>query len=310
MTPRPPRRPVQHHSHPPSRRRRLLTWGGGSLGAALTAVVVAAATGGFGLLTKKVTEPSQPLQVTATTDRISLSVAFPNLYTMSEQMQRDTVGPKAPDMRRRWLSAGASHFDEAGISIAIRLLNRGQRKVRIIGLDVVDITRRPPLDGTLVHLPGQGGADVFRIAFNLDEPRPVPREVDEKGNVQGPFFTRRELELGKSDRDTIWVPVAVSRYSVKFKLRLSYFLGDQNQPQHIILDDEGLPFALTAVNCPRGVRTYRRIYTSLTPDWGNFRDRLYQVPDPAEYWTTRKGHLDNCPLDFATKIKQIAQFSG
>ncbi|GAA0577383.1 hypothetical protein GCM10009546_44810 [Actinomadura livida] len=225
-------------------------------------------------------------------------------------MQIAVSGPKVEDLRKQWLTAGASHFDEAGLNIAVRLLNRGQRRVRIIGLEVVELVQKPPLNGTLLHLPGQGGADVFRIAFNLDEARPIPREVDGKGNVQGPFFQHQELELNKDDRDTIWVPVAVSRYSVKFRLRLSYFVGDDAKPQTMTLDDAGRPFALTAVNCPRGVRTYRRIYTSLTPDWGNFQGRLSQVPNPAEYWTPVRDNLDRCPLDFASKIKQIAQLTG
>ncbi|MFP3962997.1 hypothetical protein SMC26_11815 [Actinomadura fulvescens] len=276
----------------------------------VTAVLVAVAMGGFGKLSKKVAEPSMPLKVTATTDRISLSVVFPGLHTISEQMQIDTGGSKVEGLRRQWLAAGASHFDEAGLSIGVRLLNRGERRVRVIGLEVVDLGRKPPLDGTLLHLPGQGGADVFRIAFNLDEARPVPREVDKQGKVQGPFFRQQELELSKGDRDTIWVPVAVSRYSVKFRLKLSYLVGDAVRPQHVTLDDGGLPFALTAVNCPRGLRTYRRIYTSLTPRWDNLQSRLKEVPNPAKYWAPVQASLGPCPQDFASKIKQIAQVTG
>ncbi|MGI5163977.1 hypothetical protein ACQEU3_06430 [Spirillospora sp. CA-253888] len=287
-----------------------MMWGLTTLAGALTAIIVTAVTNGFGALTEKVAEPADPLQVTATTDRTSLSVVFPGLYTMSEQMQIDTAGPKAESFRRQWLAAGAAHFDEAGLSIGIRLLNRGEGKVRVVGLEVVDLVRRPPLNGTLLHLPGQGGADVFRIAFNLDEPRPIPREVDKQGKIQGPFFRQQEIELGKGDRDTIWVPVAVSRYSVKFRLKLSYLAGDSTTTRHIELGDGGRPFALTAVNCPRGVRTYQRIYTSLEPDWGNFQGRLTQVPSPAKYWAPVKANLGPCPLDFATKIKQIAQLSG
>jgi hypothetical protein len=154
---------------------------------------------------------------------------------------------------------------------------------------------------------GQGGADVFRIAFNLDEARPVPREVDEQGNVGGSFFLRRELELSKGDRDTIWVPVSVSKYSVRFRLRLSYLVGEDRNPQQVMLDDGGRPFAITAINCVNGRRVYQRIYSSQSPDLGSVQGRMRQVPNPQKYWTPSPSP---CSHDFASTIKSLMQLAG
>lgn len=316
MPPRRPHRIPRPHTGPPSRRGRFFAWVTAALATALAAIVVAALNGAIGKVTQKVTEPSSPLQVDAAVDRTSLSVVFPGIYAMPSEMQIDagtggaTQGvSKFEDFRRHWLAAGASHFDEAGLGITIRMLNRGQRRARVIGLEVVDLVRKPPLDGTLLHLPGQGGVDVFRIAFDLDETTPVPHGIDKQGQVLGSFFHRQELELSRGDRDTIWVPVLVSKYSTRFRLRLSYLAGDSRTPQHVTLDENGRPFALTAPNCVNGLHSYRRIYSSQSPDLRSLQGRMTQVPSPAKYWAPALETLDPCPQSFAVKIKQLMQFA-
>lgn len=317
MVSRQPRRPVRPHNAPPSRRTKLLRWITAILATAIAAVVVTAVTGVFNNVSQKVTEPSMPLQVVADIDRVSLSVVFPGLYTMPKEMQINIGAganaqgvPKFEAFRRQWLTAGAYNYDEMGLGITIRMLNRGQRRVRVIGLDIVDLVRKPPIEGTLLHMPGQGGNDVFQIAFNLDEPRPIPHAVDEQGRALGSFFHRQELDLSKGDRDTIWVPVLVSRYSAHFRLRVSYLLGESNTPQHVTLDDEGKAFALSAPHCVKGLRTYQRIYSTQSPDLLSNQDRMSEVPDPMKYWEPALDSLDPCVHGFAAKLKQVAMFAG
>ncbi|MYS19904.1 hypothetical protein GTW78_06525 [Streptomyces sp. SID4948] len=156
--------------------------------------------------------------------------------------------------------------------MTVRLTLTGNRNQRIDILDIQpDIVRKtPPLSGTYVCAPPQGGPSTMNMMFDMDRPRPIARDVGFGSNDEAipgkPFFGQRTITLGDTEQQVVLARAFTAHHYVAFRLAVTYMLGATEK--HTVIDDHGSPFQVTAINLGPGGKgtSYRRVF-SLQDDY-------------------------------------------
>ncbi len=129
------------------------------------------------------------------------------------------------------------------LATVLRLVIRGSSDapVTLHSLDVEIVSRRPPLEGTLLTYDGQGAGQAVRyFEIKLDEPTPTVTYVADEGEEATHFpyrVSRTELEVFDI------YAVSVQEH-VQWRLRLAY--TDDEGEGTVVIDDDGKPFETTA----------------------------------------------------------------
>lgn len=146
------------------------------------------------------------------------------------------------------------------MTLALGLEGRRQQTVRIVDIRPEIRARSRPLTGALLLSYDAGGSDVERIAFDLDDNRPVAHAIsDETGEVdRRPYFADRTITLAEGEVVTATLDFSVRDAYVEFDILIEVVYG--NQREQIIVTDKGRSFSLTA--CAEELNDYAVAYVS------------------------------------------------
>ncbi|MGV9613188.1 hypothetical protein [Nocardia xishanensis] len=133
------------------------------------------------------------------------------------------------------------------VDLEIVLTGQRDHEIRILNIAPIITRRGEPLGGTAFILGGQGQAPTIPMAMNFDELNPVPREVIGPRSPElkfgEPYFDRQKITLKNDEREVIFMPLRITRYSVEFTLKIDYAIGAEEKS--LTLDNGGAPFVLT-----------------------------------------------------------------
>lgn len=156
------------------------------------------------------------------------------------------------DVHRELMARGAASLDNQ--LVTIKLEGRRNQKIFIDDIRPVEVKRGKPYSGTLVSFPDQSGGSTEKMILDFDDALPVARVSEDRIEGSpvrpgGQFFRNRTLTLTDGAEEVIVIRSITSKWSVTFRLRIDYRIGGQRR--HLIRDNGGLPFALSARNCTR-----------------------------------------------------------
>ncbi|GGQ13212.1 hypothetical protein BKA00_006424 [Actinomadura coerulea] len=199
-------------------------------------------------------------------------------------LPRDTV--LSPELRH-FLTKGIPNSDYGGSShelndelnakgavpgertLALYLQGRRRQGIRVTNIIPVEIRRGPVFDGALAVLPPQGPERSMRMQIDFDEVMPRARTITDstsgKPNKPGDyFFPRNTIPLPDGKQNPpIEINTVISKGSVSFKIRVEFLVGVK--PRHLIIDNRGQPFRLTAYACTSANRASYRYAVRMGP---------------------------------------------
>ena len=136
-----------------------------------------------------------------------------------------------------------------GITALIHAEGNRNGLVRIVDIQVIKACVAP-LRGTIFFFPPQGEISTLGIGFDLDDRRPVAREVPSVGAAYGiekfgpSYFANYEYDLTLGEPITLAITAETTRYFCKFRFDLDLLVNDK--PATEIIDDGGKPFVASA----------------------------------------------------------------
>ncbi|WP_280716601.1 hypothetical protein [Kitasatospora sp. MAP5-34] len=133
----------------------------------------------------------------------------------------------------------------------VTLRGRATQQVRITDIvpELEGGSCSSPLSGSLVHAPGQGGADVIPLDVTIDAPVPrltVYAEGDSKG--QEPYFTgakARNITLDRNESEAFLIRAQANLGYCRWRYRIHYQV-DGTTAELVLNRPDGKPFELTA----------------------------------------------------------------
>jgi hypothetical protein len=138
----------------------------------------------------------------------------------------------APDDFQKWVRARGGV--DVGISY-IKLVVTSQQFSKILITDMhAEVEKRDkPLKGTLFYAPPQGGTTNSVIGFNLDETKPIAREIrPEKdfrvaGYLGAPYFRERSVTLVSGEQHIFNIVALTKKYHCSWYIKLSMYVNDE-----------------------------------------------------------------------------------
>jgi hypothetical protein len=194
-------------------------------------------------------------------------------------------------IRTDLMAAGAASVDRQYVTI--KLESRRNQPIHVDNIAPVNIKRSKPYRGTLVNLSPQEGGETLKMLFDFDEAEPRARDIakkefeDEAAEPGDLYFRNRTLTLEDGVEDTVVIKSVTREWAVTFGIRIDYRIGDESK--HLTLDNNGRPFALTALNCTeptrrvgsdQGFEEGRVTYEDL---WELGSTRMERAADPADH---------------------------
>jgi hypothetical protein len=185
----------------------------------------------------------------------------------------------------------------AGI-VKIALTDTENLPMTITALRLVNVERRPTMDGATIRLYTQGSGPDLSLGFNLDTANPVPKNVAPHTWAFGdPYFQDNHVDLvpGIPFVASILFKTSASAYS--FDLAVDYVFDGRRGTQQVSSDGppSGQPFRVTADPC------FLARSTSLTPQEID-RARAFKYGAVREMWnnsTSAHEFRAVTPNDFA-----------
>jgi hypothetical protein len=245
--------------------RKPISWFVALVGIAATAVVTSQAPQWFnqvGDSPKRLDEVRVEPEIRTVVAKVFLddegrTMATARGYEPDEELRRA--------LRQQGAAANQDVLDRIGraggvrvgnLSLRITLEGRRNQQIRITGIVPEIIQRSEPLAGTLFDMPGQGGEASLRMLLNLDENRPVVREMAKDSDplnlkYGSPYFDANTISLKDTEQQVVILRVRAERFFVTFRLRVEYQIGGETTGMTI--DDGGKPFAITALHLGSGV---------------------------------------------------------
>lgn len=143
-----------------------------------------------------------------------------------------------------WMeSKGAIVPDDASIQLALR--NKTNQLITIENIEVVKQCRQP-LSGTLFYAPQQGAQGDIYLTFDLDNRFPVAKD----GETGASYFggsAAHTVQLSPGEVSTLLIDATTEQQYCTFHFNLIVDPGDGGSPVSETVDDNGKPFAVTAV---------------------------------------------------------------
>ncbi|GAA1520205.1 hypothetical protein GCM10009677_61820 [Sphaerisporangium rubeum] len=175
--------------------------------------------------------------------------------------------------------------------LTIKLAGPRNQSISIDEIRPVNIKRTKPLTGALVNFPPQDGGEALQMILDFDEAQPQARDKAGKDFEEAKpgdiYFRNRTITLKNGFEDTVIIKSITTRWSVSFELRIDYRIS--GKPKHLILTNNGRPFALTALNCTRP--------TKLIPDgWIDGRISYQDIWELGNTTMTRASNPANHPV--------------
>ncbi|WP_155341182.1 hypothetical protein [Acrocarpospora corrugata] len=161
-------------------------------------------------------------------------------------------GVSLHDIHADFLATGAASLDQQFISI--KLEGRRNQKIFIDNIRPVDVLRTAPWAGTLVNVRDQSGGETKQMVIDFDDVDPITRmpgadDLEDDAPPGGPYFQHKTLTLTDGTEDTVIIKAITAQWGVTFRIRIDYRVG--GKAEHRIVDNNGRPFALTAMNCTK-----------------------------------------------------------
>ncbi|MEV0348350.1 hypothetical protein AB0H88_21465 [Nonomuraea sp. NPDC050680] len=158
-------------------------------------------------------------------------------------------------------AVGAASVDKQYVSI--KLEGGRNRSISVDDIRPINIKRTAPLAGAFVNFPPQDGGEALQMIFNFDEAQPRARDKAgkdfEEARPGGLYFHNRSITLREGHEDSVVIKAITTRWSATFNIRIDYHvIGEAMESKHLILSNNGKPFALTALHCTQS--------TKLVPD--------------------------------------------
>lgn len=124
------------------------------------------------------------------------------------------------------------------------------------------------------------------MIVDFDETDPIARKPlkgeFEKAKPGGPYFHHKKITLKDGEEDVIVIKSITSKWAVTFKIRIDYHIG--GEAKHLIVDNNGRPFALTALNCTKPTKLTKEGFingqVSYQDIWELNSPSLTQAPHP------------------------------
>ncbi|WNV85610.1 hypothetical protein [Umezawaea sp. Da 62-37] len=142
-----------------------------------------------------------------------------------------------------WLDRqGAVPLDVAKWEITLE----GRRTAEVVVTDMrpkLVSPCEPPLDGSLIETPNQGGGDKFRFGVAVDRPNPVMTTIG-GGVAPFPYFEQKTIKLPKGEKNVVTVEATTSGGYCRWTIEVDY-LADGKRGQMSITAPDGKPFAVT-----------------------------------------------------------------
>jgi hypothetical protein len=169
-------------------------------------------------------------------DNWSLDYQDPNGYSLDRLIS---------DLR----AAGGANPNE--LLLALTLEGRRNQPIHVDDIRPVDVRRTEPYSATFLNIPPQGPGETVKVMFDFDEVEPRARAAVDDGSggyrPGGLFFQEQTLTVEDAKQDTIFIKSTATRWAVTFAIRVDYRIGDERN--HLLIDNDGHPFALTPMNC-------------------------------------------------------------
>jgi hypothetical protein len=166
------------------------------------------------------------------------------------------------------------------LTLQIILEGRRNQQIRITSIAPEIEEKSEPLTGTLFNIPIQAGDASLRMLLDLDEDRPVVREVEEDDATfelksGDPYFDANTISLNDNEQQVVVLRALTNRYFFTFRIKVTYQIGGETKD--MVVDDNGKPFAITAMHygSDPAVRSYEHAF-SLGGDFS-----LCELPNPS-----------------------------
>jgi hypothetical protein len=273
--------------------KKTLTIIGTAVLAGITTVITAATTGliGTGVSNIHGALSTTPSTLTVNVKTVGAecgpdspcdySAVFPFTYKVPvKTLKRLAANPAAAvtGVRRSFTQAGAAYPGRMLITLQVR--NQSKHDVRIINIRAVRLKSGPVYHGTFVSLAPQGVEETRQLVFNMD--KPVPFAEDRQTGKA--FFDEKVITLNPDEEETFKISAVETKGSNRYKLSLDY--RTEGQDGTTMIDDNGYPFALSALACvgPKSA-SYANPYEVGSGPLGY---TLYQEPGISNYEVLRE----------------------
>ncbi|MEV0734268.1 HNH endonuclease signature motif containing protein [Polymorphospora sp. NPDC050346] len=151
------------------------------------------------------------------------------------------------------------------LTLRVTLEGRRNQPIRIDDVRPISLRRTDPHSGTLLDIPAQSSGQTIRMMFDFDEADPRARIAVPDGGVGNEpgdlFFKHHTLEVGDQAEEVVVIESIIGQGAATFEIGVDYRIG--GQAKRLVIDNQGVPFALTALNCTQRSRhdPQRHIYS-------------------------------------------------
>ncbi|MEO3784900.1 hypothetical protein ABGB12_16290 [Actinocorallia sp. B10E7] len=201
-----------------------------------------------------------PLQ----TEEEGFSWLFPEPLKLDEEQlaQANRFARSDPDALAQWWRR-LGGVDPGNTHAKIALRGNAVKPVRIMDMRALNECRSP-LTGALALSPPAGLESAVKVGFDLDQPQPHARTVDEDGRWGGPYFSDQTITLEREETLVLHIVGAVKARYCEFRLEVRLLMNGQEKVQ--VIDDNGVPFKVSSFvsgsnpNAGENLDVYRELY--------------------------------------------------
>jgi hypothetical protein len=176
---------------------------------------------------------------------LGFSYVFPRKVQLSatDLAGLNQLSGNDPSYDEWMLSRGGVNPDDAPIQLALR--NKTSNPISITNIELVKQCVAP-LDGTLFYAPPQGEQGDIHLAFNLDDKFPIAKN-HQTGASYFAGSNARTIQLLPNETSVLLLDATTKQYYCRFHLNLIVDPEDGGSPVSELVDNNGKPFAVTAV---------------------------------------------------------------
>lgn len=204
-------------------------------------------------------EPPPWAFAAATTD-------FPGA-ALAERLARP-YSPREPGLQDALRAAGGVSVERQ--TVRLHLVGPDDGSVRVVDIRPVVRKTAAPVDGVLVHVPGQGVETSANLHLYLDDDVPVLQDTAEGDQGErvpaGPFFPGSTINLAAGETQEVVLTVFAHNRGYEYELAVEYQAGTDT---HVVtVDDGGRPLRVTGLACASpDIAAYDTMYDLVPADF-------------------------------------------
>lgn len=141
---------------------------------------------------------------------------------------------------------GAGAVDVSVVIEALVLEGGTRRDLSIVDMHAKILKREPALVGAEIHCESAGAAEAIGVLFNLDEERPIARELTDPLSLEydGPYFKQGNIvRLVKGEIQPFLLIGISSSHYVEWEVEADVIIDGETQS--ITINNDGEPFRVT-----------------------------------------------------------------